>query len=126
MKKKLSIALAACAVVLMTGCGKTDKLTCTNEQSFGSATLKTEAVITFKDDYATKTVTTMVAEFDSEDTANSFADNYKDKEDYEVKQDGSKVTITQTQTVSKDSAKADENKKDYVKEYLEGKSFTCK
>lgn len=58
MKKKLSIALAACAVVLMTGCGKTDKLTCTNEQSFGSATLKTEAVITFKDDYATKTVTT--------------------------------------------------------------------
>lgn len=126
MKKKLVFLCAVCAVILMTGCGKKDTLTCTNEQSFGTATLTSEIKVTFKDDYATKTETTMVATFDTEDTATAFAENYKDKEDYTVEQDGSKVTVKQTQEVDKESAKSDENKKDYVKEYLEEEGFTCK
>ncbi len=124
--KKLSALLAVFALIILTGCGKKEKLSCTNEQSFGTASLTTNTVITFKGGYATKTETTMVASFESEETATSFAENYKNKDEYTVKQDGTKVTVKNTQTVSKDAAKADENKKDYVREYLEGRNFTCK
>ena len=124
--KKLSAILAIFMLIILTGCGKTEKLTCTNEQAFGTASLTTDTVITFKKGYATKTETTMVATFDSEETATSFAENYKDKDEYTVKQDGSKVTVKNVQTVSKEAAKADENKKDYVRDYLEGRGFTCK
>lgn len=125
MKKKFMFLCMVCIVTVMTGCGKADKLTCTNEQEFGTAKLNSEIEVTFKEGYATSTETTMVASFDSEDTANEFASNYKDNEEYKVKQDGKKVTVTQTQKVEEEEAKAEENKKEKVKSYLEEEGFKC-
>ena len=126
MKKTLIFLCMVCMVTIMTGCGKTEKITCTREQEFGTAKLNSEIEVTFKEGYATSTETTMVATFESEDTANEFASNYKDNEEYKVKQDGNKVTVKQTQKVEKEEAKSEENKKDKVKSYLESEKFTCK
>ena len=124
--KKINMLVAVAALLLVTGCGKTSKLTCTNTQSFSTAELKTETVISFKGDYATKTVTTMSASFSNEDSAKSFAQRYQESEDYKVKIDGSKVELVNEVKVSKENIKKDNNKKDKVKEYLEAKGFSCK
>ena len=127
--KKVSIFVAALTLVIMTGCAKVEKLTCTqDEQIDGSsaATLSSKSVITFEDGYATKYETTQDAVFSNEETAKEYYDNFSDSEGYTVKQDGSKVTIKYTQSVSKSASKTEENKKSYIKQYLEGRGFSCK
>lgn len=124
--KKINMLVAIAAVVLVTGCDKASKLTCTNEQKFSTAELNTETVITFKGEYATKTKTTMSASFQNEESAKSFAEKYESSDEYTVKIDGTKVELVNEQTVSKDAKKNDDNKKSNVKEFLEGKGFTCK
>ena len=124
--KKISIMVAALALVLATGCSKTTKLTCTNTQTFSTAELKTETVITFKGDYATKTKTTMTASFTSKEAAEAFANKYKESDGYKVKVDGEKVELVNEEKVSKESKNKEDNKKAKVKEYLEGKGFSCK
>ena len=124
MRKGLSL-VAVLSVLLLTGCS-TDKLTCTNTQDVGSAKLESKITITFKNGYATQSDTVMTATFSSDTVAKTFADSYAGKEDYEVKQNGKVVTVKNTTTVSKDEAKADENKKENVKKSLEEAGLTCK
>ncbi len=124
--KKASLIVSAIALIFVTGCSKTTKLTCTNTQSFSTAELKTETVITFKGDYATKTKTTMTASFTSKDSAEAFAKKYKETDGYKVKVNGEKVELVNEEKVDKDSVKKDDNKKAKVKEYLEGRGFSCK
>lgn len=122
MKKKLSFVLALAFIITLTGCGE-KKITCTNQQSFGVTVLDTETVVTLKKDYVKRIDTTMKVEFQDEDTAESFADNYRDDEDVTVEVDGTKVIVK-----NKEEFKSDETKKtkEEVKESLEGRGYTCK
>ena len=122
--KKFSFLFMVAAVLMVTGCGK-EKLVCTNEQSYGTAKLNTEITVTFDKEYASKTTTKMLASFDEEATAKSFAGNYKDKKEFTVKRDGKKVTVTQTTEFDKKEAKSEDNKKDAIKKYLQESGFKC-
>lgn len=124
--KKINKFLLVGGLIILTGCGKKDTLTCSKEQPFSTATLNTEIVTTFKKGYVTESETTIVASFDSEDAAASFEKNYTDKEDYTVNRDGSKVTVKNVKKVSESSAKAEENSKEKFKQYLEDNDFICK
>lgn len=126
MKKRLSVCIMVVALVLLTGCSKTKKLTCTQDQSFGSASMNAKAVITFKDDYARKTETTITATFEDETTAKSFAKYYEGKDEYKITTKGKKVTVVQTEEISQKEAKSDSNKYDSVKKSLEDDGFKCK
>lgn len=123
--KKISTFLLIIALIILTGCTKKETLTCTNEQSFGTATLNTEIVSTIKKGYVKESETTLVASFDSEEAAASFEENYKGKDDYTVKREGSKVTVKNTKKISDNAAKSDENKKEKFKEFLESNDFIC-
>lgn len=124
--KKMSILVIALLLVLTTGCGKADTLTCNRHQSYGESTLDTKVEYTFKDGYAVKVKTTMEAGFDSETTAKNFANQYKDMKDYEVSQKGKIVTLKNTTEVSDEDKKLEDNKKDKVKEIMEGSEYKCK
>lgn len=126
MKKHLSLFVMICAIFLITGCGE-EKLVCTNEQKYGTATLDTEITVKFnKDNYATETVTKMVAAFDSKETAKAFASNYDGKEGFDVKVDKKEVTIKQTTEFAKGEVKTENNKLESVKTYLTESGFKCK
>ena len=126
MKKGLNLLLIVFTIIVVTGCGNKSKLTCTKEQTFGTVTLNQTIEYTFKKDYATESKLNIVATFDSEDTAESFAKNYDNQADYDVKIDGKKVTVSQVQKVADDAKNSDANKKDAVKESTEAEGFTCK
>ena len=85
-----------------------------------------KAVITFKDDYARKTETTITATFEDETTAKSFAKYYEGKDEYKITTKGKKVTVVQTEEISQKEAKSDSNKYDSVKKSLEDDGFKCK
>lgn len=125
MKKSLSL-IAVLSVLVLTGCGNEDKLTCSKTKDFSGDTLNTEYVTVFKDDYATKTEEKIVAECEEATTAESFAKQYEGKEGYTVKVDGTKVTISHTSTVAEENKKSDENKKSQVRTYYENQGYTCK
>ena len=124
--KKISIIFAAIVLVLVTGCSKKSKLTCTSTQSYSTVEMNTEVVFTFEGEYATKSKTTMTGSFTSEDLAKSFAEKYDRADDYKVKVDGTKVTLIREDKADKKSKKNDDNKKDKIVEYMEGRGYTCK
>lgn len=126
MKKYLSL-IAVLSVLFITGCGNEDKLSCSKEKVYDDgSTLNNEYVTTFKDDYATKTETTIVAEYKEEDRAKGFAKQYEGKEGYSIKVDKNKVTVKYKTTVDEESKKSDENKKSQVRTYYENQGYTCK
>ena len=133
MRKKIFFIVALFVSILLTGCGKTEKLTCTNEKKYGTAVLKNETVIKFKNGYKSESKTTMEALFDSDSTAKSFADTYEEKmkEDaaseginiISVKQDKNKVVVKIEET--KKSIKENKTTKAEEKEQLENGGFKC-
>lgn len=127
MKKSLMLVAALSSLIILSGCGG-KKLNCEKNSDFPSSTLKSEVKVSFKDDYATKTETKLVAEFKNETNADSYAATYEGKEGYKVKKDksGKKVTITYSSKVDKDEKKADENKYEKVKDIYESLGYTCK
>lgn len=125
MRKKMYLAVLL-ALVLLTGCGKKEKMTCTSEQTFGTAVLTTEMTVTFKKGYLESTETVMSIEFETEETAESFADTYRGRDGYTVNVDGTKVSVKNVDKVDGDSTEVKENKKDEVKDYLTERGFTCK
>lgn len=126
MKKGLSLVLVSILAVLTTGCGKTEKMTCTKDQKVGVVNLNQKIEYTIKDGYATESTLYIKAEFTNEESAETFSKNYSEEKDYKVELNGSTVNITSTETVDKDSAKADVNKKENVKKTTEAEGFTCK
>ena len=111
--------------LVITGCGKDDKLVCSKEQTLGTTKLNIKVEVSLDDGYATKMVTTNDVTFNDETSAETFKKIYDGKEGYKVKQDGKKVNVTQTEEVAKDKRKTDETKKDYVKKQMEDEGFTC-
>ena len=124
--KKFSLLLVAIALVLVTGCSKKSKLTCTSTQSYSTVEMNTEAVFTFDGEYATKSKTTMVGTFNSEDLAKSFAEKYEKSDEYKVSVDGTKVTLSREDKADKKAKKNEDNKKSKIKEYMESRGYTCK
>lgn len=129
-KKIVTIAIVVVAVLIVGISAfvltRQDKLVCTNDQEVGSAKLGTNLVVSFKKGYATESKTTMTADFASEALAKQFADSYKDKSEYTVKQDGKRVVITNTKKVSEEEAKAEENKKENIRKSLTDAGLKCK
>lgn len=136
MKKRilfilLIIVLILLIILLVKGCNRTSKLVCTNYQEIGNAKLDTKTIIEFKNNYRVKTKTVFVAEFDDNESASIFKDNYKNKkntkdENISVKEDNNTITITSTKSINKKDIKKDSNKKDYIKTELEKNNFLCK
>ena len=124
--KKLSIIFAAIVLVLVTGCSKKSKLTCTSTQTYSTVEMNTEVVFTFEGEYATKSKTTMTGSFSSEDLAKSFAEKYEKSDEYKVSVDGTKVTLVREDKADKKAKKNEDNKKSKIKEYMEGRGYTCK
>ncbi len=125
MKKCLGL-IVVLSVLLITGCGNEEKITCNKTNDVSGSTLNTEVVTSFKDDYATKSDVKIVAECENEDIAKGFAKQYEGKEGHTVKVDKNKVTVKYKTTVDEESKKADENKKSQVKTYYENQGYTCK
>jgi major membrane immunogen (membrane-anchored lipoprotein) len=125
MKKAFGILAVIAVGTLLTGCGKADKLTCTREQDFGKAKIKITTVATFDKGYLKEEATELKGEFESDEMAKSYYDNFKDKENYTAKQDGTTVTVKYKTPVDDATKNADENKKDNYKEYMEQAGNTC-
>ncbi len=83
-------------VLILTGCATEESMTCTKTEESLAGTMDIEDVITFDGGYASKSVTTTVATFNSEDSANSYAAPYKNKNGIEVSQNGKTVTVIET------------------------------
>lgn len=126
MRKKIYLFIGLFLLLVTIGCSKKEKLVFVNEQKFGAATLNTEMTVTFKDGYLESTETVLSIEFETEETAESFADAYRQKDGYEVKVDGTKVNVKSVEKQGKDSAKEKENKKEEVIKYLNERGFTQK
>lgn len=126
MKKTIYIFVGLFFVLFISGCGKKEKMVFVNEQKFGAAVLSTEMTVTFKKGYLESTETVLSIEFSEVETAESFADTYRQKDGYDVKVDGTKVTVKSVEKQSKESSKEKENKKEEVIKYLTERGFTQK
>ena len=134
MRKKILLLFILCLSVILTGCGKTEKVTCTNEKKYGVSSLKTEAVVKFKKGYKVEYKTVVEATLDSESSAKNFAESYekeskddKDADNFKiksVKQDNNKVTVISYET--KDSIKKNKKTKEQVIDELKNSGFECK
>lgn len=126
MKKSIYILIGLFFLLLTSGCNKKEKMVFVNEQKFGAAVLSTEMTVTFKNGYLESTETVLSIEFEEIETAESFADAYRQKEGYDVKVDGTKVTVKSVEKQGKNSSKDENNKKDEVIKYLNERGFTQK
>lgn len=117
MKKILSVFAVAVFALALTGCGKSNTLKCTIEESG----MKAETAITFDGDKATKVVMTM--DLGNKDYAKQYAEIFGGQDGVKAKADGTKVVITYT-----GDAVADETptgSKAEVKKALEEEGFKC-
>lgn len=136
MKKRilfilLVIVLILLIILLVKGCNRNTKLVCTNYQEIGNAKLDTKTTIEFNNNYRVKTTTLLTAQFDDNESASIFKDNYKNKkntkdENISVKEDNNTITITSTKSINKKDRKKDSNKKDNIRKELEKNNFLCK
>ena len=123
MKKSLLIFIIC--IMVLCGCSKKEKLTCTQELENDTKDVKIESktVIKFTDGYATEFISNQVLTFKDEESAKKYID--EQDTDYTYKIDGSKVTIDYSKKIDKND-KTEENTKNYIKNYLENKNYTCK
>lgn len=126
MRKKISLFIGIFILLLTMGCSKKEKMVFVNEQKFGAAVLNTEMTVTFKNGYLESTETVLSIEFETKETAESFADAYRQKDGYEVQVDDTKVKVKSVEKKGKDSSKEKENKKEEVIKYLNERGFTEK
>ena len=122
MKKTLLLGIIAVMLVLLTGCGKEEHMTCTKNHTITGVEIINTTELTFKDDYVSKKHVTMESTFSDEETAEAFVKNYEDQEKYTVKRDGKKVSISYLESAEK----TDINKKDTVLESMDAQGYTCK
>jgi hypothetical protein len=128
MKKRI-IFLILIILLISTGCVKKEKLTCTQEEKITApvnVSIESKSVIKFEDGYATEFNTNQVLNFDNEDNAKTYIDSFESDIGYKLNRKGSKVTIDYSKKIDKENIKTEENKKDYIKKYLEDKNYKCK
>lgn len=127
MKRK-SLLILIVGLIIVCGCSKKEKLICTQEDSSVATNVKidSKATIKFVDGYATEFITNQVLTFEDEESAKEYYDNFENDEGYKIKINGSKVTFDYSKKIDKNNIKTDENKKEYIKNYLESKNYKCK
>lgn len=123
MRKKLCIIIGLFMLLVTMGCSKKEKLVFVNEQKFGAAVLNTEMTVAFKNGYLESTETVLSIEFETKETAESFADAYRQKEGYTVNVNDTKVKVTSVEKKDKNSKREKENKKEEVIKYLNERGF---
>ena len=126
MKKYLSILFVAVFALVLTGCGKGNTLTCTNEEDG----VKSKTVITFKGEKVTKIVTS--GEYKTKEDANeayswlALASAFGGEEaGLKATMSGKTVTITMTGAALEESDEFEGNKEE-VKKALEKEGYKCK
>lgn len=122
MKKTLLLGIIAVMLVLLTGCGKEEHMTCTKNHTIAGVEIINTTEYTFKDDYVSKKQVTMESTFADEEAAEAFAKNYEDQEKYTVKKDGKKISISYLESAEK----TDINKKEAIMEAMDTQGYTCK
>lgn len=143
MKSRVLIGSLAISLLLLTGCGNTKTLVCTQTQDENGMSMTTEMNVTFKNDEASEF--TMTADMEVEDTYKDYMDQFKSimEESFSsFKENGMDVTIdskdtTVTATISANFDEMTEDEKeeigftssdnsyDAVKQSLEDSGFTC-
>ncbi len=143
MKSRVLIGSLAISLLLLTGCGNTKTLVCTQTQDENGMSMTTEMNVTFKNDEASEF--TMTADMEVEDTYKDYMDQFKSimEESFSsFKENGMDVTIdskdtTVTATISANFDEMTEDEKeeigftssdnsyDSVKQSLEDSGFTC-
>ena len=143
MKSRVLIGSLAISLLLLTGCGNTKTLVCTQTQDENGMSMTTEMNVTFKNDEASEF--TMTADMEVEDTYKDYMDQFKSimEESFSsFKENGMDVTIdskdtTVTATISANFNEMTEDEKeeigftssdnsyDSVKQSLEDSGFTC-
>lgn len=117
--KKLICGLAMCSFALvLAGCGKGDKLTCTIEADG----MTNEETFTFKDSKVSKYESSMV--FESEEYAEAMYGIAKLDSEANVKKDGKKVTLVVDEETIEEQY-GDQTKED-IKKAFEEQGYTCK
>ena len=116
--KKLIFGLAVCSFALvLSGCGKADKLTCT----INEAGTNQEEVFTFEDGKVTEVKSSLI--LDSKEEAEEKYEIFKDSFD-DVKIDGNRLVATLDASYVKEELGTIE--KAEIKELLEEMGYTCK
>ena len=143
MKSRVLIGSLAISLLLLTGCGNTKTLVCTQTQDENGMSMTTEMNVTFKNDEASEF--TMTADMEVEDTYKDYMDQFKSimeesfssfKENgIDVTIDSKDTTVTATISANFDEMTEDEkeeigftssdNSYDSVKQSLEDSGFTC-
>ena len=124
MKKYFSILFVALFVLVLSGCGKKNTLSC--KGTFNGQDV--ELIFGFKSNYVNEFKTVVENTFDNSDAAKSYADVYnKSVEGSTAKVDGNTVKITTTIAVGTDTTTGFENKTkdDIINEYSQV-GYTCK
>ena len=144
MKSRVLVGSLAVMLLLLTGCGGTQTLVCTQTQEEDGMTMTTEMNVAFQNDEASEF--TMTADMKVDDTYIDYMDQFESimKESFSTfEEDGMDVTIeskdtTITATVSANFNEMTEDEKeqigftssdnsyDDVKQSLEDSGFTCK
>ena len=118
--KKLICGLAVCSFALvLSGCGKADKLTCTMDNEF----MPMEMVMTFDGDEVSKVESVMI--FEDEETAKAMYEVAKLSDDTEgLKLDGKKIITELDEEEYKEDLEG--KSKEDIKKRLEEEGYTCK
>ena len=118
MKKILSVFAVAVFALVLTGCGKSDTLKCSIEESG----MKMETTITFDGDKVKKYSVSM--DLGSKETAKAVASSATSTEEgVSVKAEGTKVVMTYSGKALE--GEAPEGSKAEVKKLLEEEGFKC-
>ena len=133
MTKYLLVVLCALLVVVVTGCGNKNQVTCSGSMEESGMTIKAEIIADF-DESDKLTDATVVYDLGSSDTANQWCSMFKLMNDYEkgieVSCSGSKITIKGYAKMAEDGeesmvGKTKEEFKKAMEEETEGQ-VTCK
>ena len=117
MKKILGVFAVAVFALVLTGCGKSNTLKCSIEESG----MKVESTITFDGDKVTKVAVSM--DLGSKEYAQQYAEFLDGQEGVKVKADGTKVVMTYTGDAA--TTEVPEGSKAEIKKALEEEGFKC-
>ena len=126
MKKRCLLLGMVLAVLVLSGCQKSESLSCTNEESATDVgyTLKTDTEAVLNGGNVTGERTTMVMTFEDEKWAKSTYEallkENADKKEYDVKLSGKVITIKSSENYESPISKQD------FKDTWEADGYTCK
>ena len=120
MKKVSLLFILTFLMVVITGCGSKTLMTCTRNDDQVGVDIDIEEVITYENNKIIDGKITTKANFEKEEAAEKFMEEYQKKDDVEVKKDGKLVTV-----IEKDNISSEEIKLEDLKESFEEDGWKC-